>query len=296
MDRRHGTDSSPELLAALLLDSHEERVAALPADQTSSALSAILARLARLDELEAQFATALEREKLDSLRELAYGASHEINNPLANISTRAQTLLRDETDPERRRKLATINSQAFRAHEMISDMMLFAKPPDLVREAVDLGELAELVLGEIAEQAAEQGTAIVRRGLEQSCVISADSNHLAVAFRALCRNSLEALEMGGRITVAVDLTAGDEANLVGLSVTDTGPGIPPEVRRHIFDPFYSGREAGRGLGFGLSKCWRIVTLHGGTIDVDPNEGVGARFTIQLPLAAPSRPTASLAHG
>src|SRR5687768_8259819 len=64
-------------------------------------------KLARLAELEGEFAAALEREKLAALKELAYGASHEINNPLANISTRAQALLRDETDPERRRKLAT---------------------------------------------------------------------------------------------------------------------------------------------------------------------------------------------
>jgi signal transduction histidine kinase len=67
-----------------------------------------------------------------------------------------------------------------------------------------------------------------------------------------------------------------------LTVTDTGPGIPPEVRPHIFDPFFSGREAGRGLGLGLSKAWRIVTLHGGTLTVESEPGAGARFSILLP--------------
>jgi signal transduction histidine kinase len=67
-----------------------------------------------------------------------------------------------------------------------------------------------------------------------------------------------------------------------LTVTDTGPGIPPEIRPHIFDPFFSGREAGRGLGLGLSKAWRIVELHGGLIEVASDNGHGAKFTVVLP--------------
>src|SRR6266576_2527019 len=77
------------------------------------------------------FSTAVEAAKLQALYNFAYGLSHEINNPLANIATRAQTLLADEKDPDRRRKLATIVQQAFRAHEMIADLMLFARPPAL---------------------------------------------------------------------------------------------------------------------------------------------------------------------
>src|SRR5881397_2980256 len=78
---------------------------------------------------DADFAAAVEAAKLRALYDFAYGLSHEINNPLANIATRAQTLLVDEKDPERRRKLATIVQQAFKAHEMIADLMLFARPP-----------------------------------------------------------------------------------------------------------------------------------------------------------------------
>ena len=88
-----------------------------------------------------EFLDALEAAKLDALKELAYGASHEINNPLANIAARAQTLLRDESDPERRRALEAIHQQALRAHEMISDLMLFARPPRLERGPVDVASL-----------------------------------------------------------------------------------------------------------------------------------------------------------
>jgi signal transduction histidine kinase len=70
---------------------------------------------------------------------------------------------------------------------------------------------------------------------------------------------------------------------VQIIVTDNGPGIPPEIRGKIFDPFFSGREAGRGLGFGLSKCWRIVGLHQGRIEVTSQAGAGAQFTITLPI-------------
>ena len=95
----------------------------------------------------------LEHAKLQSLGELAYGASHEINNPLANISTRAQAMLAQEADPEKRRMLAIINSQAFRANEMIADMMLFARPPALVRQRVDLVALVDTVIAELQDDA-----------------------------------------------------------------------------------------------------------------------------------------------
>jgi signal transduction histidine kinase len=76
-------------------------------------------------------------------------------------------------------------------------------------------------------------------------------------------------------------------DVVQIVISDDGPGIAPELHSKIFDPFYSGREAGRGLGFGLSKCWRIVTLHGGWIDVSSQPGQGTTFTLGLPVRKPT---------
>src|SRR5262245_60908693 len=98
------------------------------------------------DALVGDFSRAVEASKLQALYNFAYGLSHEINNPLANISARAQTLLVGEKDPERRRKLATIVQQAFKAHEMIADLMLFARPPRIRQQAVDLSKLADTVV------------------------------------------------------------------------------------------------------------------------------------------------------
>lgn len=247
----------------------------------------LLQRLRRLRQLEDRFTEVLEEEKLEALKAFAYGASHEINNPLANISTRAQTLLRDEKDPERRRKLAVINTQAFRAHELIADLMLFARPPELSVTNVDLVSLADRVVAELFEDAEAQQTLLRRLPACSPVTVLADPGHLASALRALCVNSLEALRLGGRIEISVHANAVPPSDSDGrawaeIRVADTGPGIPPEVRRHLFDPYFSGREAGRGLGLGLTKSWRIVTGHGGRIDVDNLPQQGAVFRIRLP--------------
>jgi signal transduction histidine kinase len=297
----------------------------------------------------AAFAAALEAAKLQALYNFAYGLSHEINNPLANIAARAQALLVDETDHDRRRKLATIVQQAFRAHEMIADLMLFARPPALVLQPVDLVQLADLIVAEMQPQAREQGTQLSRSGASGPLAATADPTQLAVALKALVQNALEAVKSGGAVEISVEEGSGfgvqgsgvggrvsgvgsrrrDDASVLNtqhsvlstepgqplranespsvipsphfpnpqsasrnpqsqipnpqflLSVSDTGPGIPPEIRPHIFDPFFSGREAGRGLGLGLSKAWRIAELHGGTIEVESGPEGGARLTILI---------------
>lgn len=241
-------------------------------------LSALAARLARLAELETRFERTLEHEKLESMAEFAAGAGHEINNPLAVIAGRAQLFLREEKDPERRRGLALINAQAMRVYEMIADMRLFARPPVPERKDMDLARLVDTVVHEMAPRAAEQETAISRLASPEMLTLHADPVQLSVALRALIANSLEALGHGGR----VQLEFGRQAAEIFLRVVDDGPGIAPKERLRIFDPFFSARQAGRGLGIGLGKCWQIVTHHGGRIDVESQPGQGATFTIRLP--------------
>jgi len=244
----------------------------------------------RLAALEASFDERLQAAKLDAMKEFAYGAGHELNNPLANIATRAQTLLADEADPERRRRLAAINTQAFRAHEMLAATMLFARPPQLKLQPVDVVQLIDDVIAAIADDAAAQETAIHAPSRRDAITIEADPVQLRVAVLALCRNSLEAVGKGGNLWL--ELCVGDtdkplngpNCETVRITVSDDGPGIPADIRDKIFDPFFSGREAGRGLGLGLSKCWRIVSLHGGRIDCQSQPAHGTSFTLTLPKA------------
>lgn len=253
--------------------------------------------------MDRAFLEQLEHEKLEAMAELAAGAGHEINNPLAVIAGRAQLLMRGESDPNRRRDLALIQAQAMRVHEMIADMMLFARPPQPQLAPCDMGEILDSVLASVSTLADERGVSLVRLPCEPAPVV-ADRTQCIVALRAVCMNSLEAVARGGRIEAAVRQIAASSSTqgmdgdgtppvgeepcpgpMVEITIADDGPGIPPDVRRHLFDPFYSGRQAGRGLGMGLAKCWRIVTNHGGTIGVQSSAGEGTRFSIRLPAAA-----------
>jgi hypothetical protein len=241
-------------------------------------LPLLVKRLARLAELETRFQQAVETEKLEAMAEFAAGAGHEINNPLTVIAGRAQLFLQEETDPERRRALALISAQAMRVYEMIADMRLFARPPRPEIEPVDVVRLVDRLIDDFSPRAARQETALRRVGESEPIEIEADPTQLAVALGALCQNALEALGGGGWIEISVHRSGTG----VAIQVADDGPGITPEQRRHLFDPFYSARQAGRGLGLGLSKCWRIVTNHRGRIEVDSQPGRGATFTITLP--------------
>lgn len=246
-------------------------------------LPQLASKFGRLTQLEQKFSREVEDAKLQALYTLAAGAGHEINNPLGSIAGRAQLLIRDESDPERRRTLAKINSQAFRAHEMISDMMLFARPPQPVREQIDLKTIVNDVVDSLSEVAAERNTTFHQSTPGEPVTLDADPTQLTVALRAMCVNAIEAIGSGGRVELKIAWVDREIGKTAEISVHDSGPGISPEQRNHIFDPFYSGREAGRGLGFGLSKSWRIVKNHGGEIDVESTPG-GAVFTIRLPAA------------
>src|SRR5262245_3038487 len=153
-----------------------------------------------------QFLDALEQAKLDAMKELAYGASHEINNPLANISARAQTLLRDEADPERRRALEAIQHQAMRAHEMISDLMLFARPPLLDVQPVDVSQLLAQIQTELAAECRRREIDCDLDADPSLPDVQADDSQLAVALKALVTNAFEAIGRRGRIKVRTQLT------------------------------------------------------------------------------------------
>lgn len=225
------------------------------------------------------------------MKQFAYGLSHEINNPLTNIATRAQMLLAGEKDPDRRRALETINAQAFRAFEMLADLMLFAHPPTPQPTAFSVPDLLQEVLQQLTPAAQHQATKLQLAELPAELpLLVADRTQIAAALAALIKNALEALRISGEVQIAVAYSPG-ELSSYEFTVTDNGPGITAEIRRHLFDPFFSGREAGRGLGLGLCKVWRIAELHGGSVSVESEPSQGAKFTLIVPLAMRS-PSAS----
>jgi len=223
--------------------------------------------------------------KLVAMKQLAYGASHEINNPLANVATRAHTMLARETDPDRRFQLAVMHEQAMRAHDMISDLMLFAHPPALRMESVDVRLMVRSLIRECESnmlpliRSGASVAATVAKGVERATL---DPTHFKVALGSLIQNAADAIRHDdGEIEIRISR----ENDGLCFSVSDNGVGIDETVRQHLFDPFYSGREAGRGLGFGLSKSWRIAKLHGGSLTyrVDSKE-LRTVFELRTPFS------------
>ena len=223
--------------------------------------------------------------KLESLAEFSAGAGHEINNPLGTITGRVQLLLMKEVDPGRRQMLEIIGGQALRVRDMIGDVMLFARPPRPVCERIELGVWLPGMLTRFVEQGKKQGT-LLDVEIAEEVVLWGDATQAGVAIGALLHNSLNALGEGGKIRLTAEpvLRANSTEMIARIAVEDDGPGLSPAEREHLFDPFYSGRQAGRGLGFGLPKAWRIVTMHGGTIRAIEREPRGVRMVIDWPLA------------
>ena len=218
--------------------------------------------------------------KLEAMAEFAAGAGHEINNPLATIIGRAQLLLRDEPDPQRRQMLMSIGAQAYRIRDMIGDTMLFARPPAPACERISLHETISSVVGKLTDEL-KTGRCIVRIQCDEAIHLHADAGQLSVVLSELIRNSRQALQPdGGEIHVS----AVPREGIAILEIRDSGRGFSEIERQHAFDPFFSGRQAGRGLGFGLAKCWRIVGLHGGKIEIQSAEQGLTTVRILWPIA------------
>jgi signal transduction histidine kinase len=248
-------------------------------DPQVAMLDELLVTAKSLRGLFTDFAGSVSSARLEAIRELAYGAGHEINNPLANIAARAQALLYDEREPERQRRLATIVDQAFRARDMIGGLMIFARPPKPNRIEVNLAELLQSVLASMESTAEEHGVRLTLDVSSNEDHVFVDRGQIEDSLRGILSNAIEAILRGG--TVAIEAVRSDQG-LFLITVRDNGIGMDRETMARIFDPFFSGREAGRGIGLGLSKAFRLIDGNGGSISIESRLQQGTTVSVALP--------------
>ena len=222
-------------------------------------------------------------EKLAAAGALAAGVAHEVNNPLASISSLIQIIqsrpLNEDKEAETREMLRLISTQIERISQVLRDMLDFARQRPPVRAPLDLTRVVESSLRLAAFDKGFKRLKVTTDFDERVPKVSADPDQLQQVFLNLLLNARDAMPEGGDLRVS--LSFDDEAREVTVEVADTGHGIPEEVLPHVFDPFFTTKRAGAGLG--LAVCYGIVTAHGGRVAVESGGGrSGASVRVTLP--------------
>lgn len=230
------------------------------------------------DRLRAERALA-ERERLAALGVLAAGVAHEVNTPIAGLSSYAQILLADTAPGDPRYDiLKKMERQTFRAAHLVNNLLEFARPPLRASVRTDLREV-------IANAAESVETAFGARGIRLETAapfpawVIGDPRELEQVFINLLTNARDVSPEGGVVTCAVE----NEVDRARVTVADRGPGVPPDADSRLFQPFYTTKKSG-GTGLGLAISREIVRRHGGEIGLIARAGGGAEAWVTLPLA------------
>ncbi len=226
---------------------------------------------------------SIERLVQRSMYNFAYGLSHEINNPLANIAARASELAATANGERERKSLKTIVDQAMKAHEMLAEMMLAVKTPALTIVPGDLRSLVLEVARDWKPRAAERSVGWIAQISDDFLWSVFDRVALSEAISAGVRNAIEACRSGDSLTIVAERTESDEGELeIRIAIIDNGPGLSQKALERAWDLYFSGREAGRGLGIGLAKVRRIVESHQGRVWLASKSQQGCSMEIRLP--------------
>jgi two-component system NtrC family sensor kinase len=244
----------------------------------------VVERTAQLEEKNQQLLNAqkdlAQAERLAGIGLLASGVAHEINNPLAIIRGNAELLeMSKRLDTSDQSEVETIIRQVGRVERIVSNLLTFARTKQKTVRTFKVETLLDDILDQIGHQIPLDGYRIERAYRAADVGIEGDEDQLRQVFTNLIVNGLQAMEVGGLLTVGAEIVADD--GQCRVTVADSGVGISRELQEKLFTPFFTTKA--RGTGLGLAVSYGIVKDHGGDIRVESEAGQGAEFSVILPV-------------
>lgn len=236
----------------------------------------------------------IRMQRLAQLGALLAGFAHEVRNPLSTIGLNLQLVLEDFHEPETPRdkrtqkRLATVEGEVRRLQKILEEFLSFARAPEPRLAPVQLNDRLQALVDFHEPEFRDAGVALRYFPGADLPPVPADWNHLQAAVANLLRNAREATPQGGQVLVS----AVREGSWVAVRITDTGAGIPAQLQPRVFDPYFSTKKTGTGLG--LPTVRRVAEEHGGTLTLESEVGKGTQFTLRLPLVQPGGDTESQA--
>jgi putative nucleotidyltransferase with HDIG domain len=218
---------------------------------------------------------------LSALAEMAGGAAHELNNPLAVISGRAQLLSQAETDPDKKRMLKQIHDNASDITRITEDLLAFAEPPQPKSTPTQVRQMLDEAVQLAAMKAKVEALDVAISVADSAAEVYVDSAQIASAIANVLCNGVESYpDKNGHIEIAAQEDLSD--GFIKLEIADSGRGMDEETLRKATQPFFSNRPAGRSRGMGLAHTQRLVELNGGSLQISSQPSAGTIVTISLP--------------
>jgi C4-dicarboxylate-specific signal transduction histidine kinase len=246
----------------------------------------------RTEQLKAMNQKLFQSDRLASLGQLAASVAHEINNPIAgvlNLSMLVERILKEDgIPPERveevRRYLIQISSETTRVGRIVGDLLAFSRRPSPQRLPADLNAIIRRTVSIIDHKLKLANVELELQLDETLPNIKCDNSQIQQVIVNLVMNASEATHNRDHGKVTVRTTVNTNRESIRLEVKDNGDGIPKEYLAKIYDPFFTTKGEGKGVGLGLAVVYGIVESHGGEIEVDTKVGEGTIFRVDLPIS------------
>lgn len=226
-------------------------------------------------------------EKLSTLGEMAAVLAHEIRNPLGSIRGTAEILKDDYLPGDPKHEFIEIQiKETERLNRVVEDFLRMARPQKSERRSCQIQSELETIVTLVSKDAKERGVKLELQPSPPGAVFTADGEKLRQAFLNIVLNALQAVPAGGAVVISTKLhEEGTKSAACEIRFRDTGPGIDPEVLQQVFEPFYTTKTDGTGLGLAVTK--RIIENHDGTLTIESEPGAGTTVIVRLPMSVPA---------